>query len=118
RAEELTNKSDAAAGADRYDEAIKLCEELLALRTRVQGADHWETIDEKWTLDETRTVAALPADRRAAWWRASHDNPDKADALEEKDRYAEAQPFREDDRRWCEQIFGDRHPRTASAYGW
>src|SRR3954462_4787099 len=70
-AEELTDKSDAAARADKYDDVIKLCEELLALRTRVQGADHWETIDEKWTLDAARKVAPLPAEKRAGWWKVS-----------------------------------------------
>jgi tetratricopeptide (TPR) repeat protein len=116
-AEELTDKSDAAARADRYDEAIKLCEQLVALRTRVQGADHWETIDEKWTLDAARKVAALPAAKRAAWWKVFQDSSKKAEQLEDKDRFAEALPLRQEYVRWCEEIFGKRHPKTANAYG-
>ena len=41
--------------------------EILALRIRVQGADHWQATDAKrlcWKLEQ---IAALPPDARAEW---------------------------------------------------
>ena len=44
RAEELDKAIEAALKADRWDEAIAKAEELLALRARVQGPKHFETV--------------------------------------------------------------------------
>src|SRR5262245_41317578 len=43
RSEELDKAIEAALTADRWNEAIARAEELLALRTRVQGPKHFET---------------------------------------------------------------------------
>ncbi|HKI38249.1 MAG TPA: hypothetical protein VKA46_40720 [Gemmataceae bacterium] len=42
-------------------------EELLTLHTRVQGADHWETVNQKWDLAALKKVAALPEEKRLGW---------------------------------------------------
>ena len=61
----LQGRIEKMEAADQYAEAIERKEELLALRTRVQGADHWETANEKWALTALKKVAALPAEKRA-----------------------------------------------------
>src|SRR5262245_17762842 len=61
----LQQRIEELEAADQYAEAIERSEELLALRTKVQGADHWETIDQKWDLMALKKVAALPAEKRA-----------------------------------------------------
>src|SRR6516225_7718174 len=43
RAEELDKAIDAALKADRWDEAIAKAEELLAVRAKAQGPNHYET---------------------------------------------------------------------------
>jgi len=52
---------------DADDEAIRLGEQLLELRVKVQGADHWEVVIQKWELDKDKRIAALSANKRAAW---------------------------------------------------
>src|SRR5262245_26629432 len=52
---------------DCYTEAVQAAEELLALRRRVQGADHHEAVIVQWAVAALREVAALPAEQRAAW---------------------------------------------------
>jgi hypothetical protein len=55
----LQQRIEELDAADKYTEAIKLGEELLALRTKVQGADHWQTADQKWALVALQKVDAL-----------------------------------------------------------
>ena len=67
RAEELDKATDAAVKADRWDEAVAKAEELLALRTKVQGPKHFETVDAQWRLRSLQRVAPMPAHDRLAY---------------------------------------------------
>jgi tetratricopeptide (TPR) repeat protein len=101
--------------ADKYAEAIGLQEELLALRTNVQGAEHWETVTEKWALTALQKVAALPAEKRAGW-RQAERGAAEAGSLEQKAQYAKALPRRQESLKWCRQVLGEDHPYTANSY--
>src|SRR5262245_25516462 len=70
RADELAERIAKADEDDREDEAIRHVQELLALRTNVQGADHWETVSERWNLEARRKVALLAPEKRAGWRQA------------------------------------------------
>jgi hypothetical protein len=87
RAAELQKRIAERAAADDYGGAIQAAAELLALRRRVQGADHHEALDAKWSLEAWQKVAALPAAERAAW-RAAVKGEDEARQLEAQGRYA------------------------------
>src|SRR3954470_17557998 len=52
KAVELEKKIGQLEEADQYAEVIHTVEELLALRRRVQGADHPQTVDQKWRLEK------------------------------------------------------------------
>jgi hypothetical protein len=67
RAEELDKAIKAALKADRWDEAIARAEELLALRARVQGSRHFETVSAEWRLKTLRRVAPMPHEDRVAY---------------------------------------------------
>jgi len=67
KAADLEKRIAELEAADNYAEVIPLREELLALRTGEQGADHWQTVNEKWALKVVTKVAALPAEKRAGW---------------------------------------------------
>src|SRR5689334_803842 len=54
----------------QYAEAVRAAEELLALRQRLQGADHWQTRHQKWGTEALRRVAALTPEQQAAWRQA------------------------------------------------
>src|SRR5208282_3151778 len=65
KAAELKKQLAALQAARRWPEAIRLREEYVALRTKVQGADHWQTIDARWELLTARKLAALPDQKLA-----------------------------------------------------
>src|SRR5262245_32798184 len=50
--------------ADDYAGALQAAEQLLALRRRVQGADHHQAVIAQWHVALLRKVAALPAEQR------------------------------------------------------
>jgi hypothetical protein len=88
-AEELSKKIEEAETADKYDEAIELSERLLALRTNVQGADHWESVNQKWDLHRDQRVAALSPDDRERW-RVANRGAIEAEQLETKGEHTKA----------------------------
>src|SRR5262245_36535372 len=67
RANDLDNAIGTALLADRWDEAIAKAEELLRLRTRVQGSKHFETADIEWGLKALRRVAPMSKNDRVAY---------------------------------------------------
>jgi CHAT domain-containing protein/Flp pilus assembly protein TadD len=114
-AEELGKKIEDAEEADQFDEAVKLSERLLELRVRLQGADHWETVNQIWALDSLRKVAALGPDDRAGW-RKVLQGTIEADRFEEKGEYAQAEPLWEEYHRLCLAVLGEKHSATAFSY--
>jgi CHAT domain-containing protein len=115
KAATLVQQIEAAEQADEYDESVQLHEELLALRKRLQGADHWQTADETWDLDIVRKVAALPDDQRSGW-RKANEGSAQARQLEAKGQYVAAEPYWQGFRRVCEKVIGQKHPYTARSY--
>jgi hypothetical protein len=115
KAARLQQRIEELEAADQYTEAIRLQEELLALRTKVQGAKHWETANQKWALMASKKIAALPAEKRAGWRQAARATAE-AKSLEQKAQYAKALPQRQERLRWCRQVLGEEHPDTAQSY--
>jgi CHAT domain-containing protein len=115
KAAELERRIKELEAADRYDEAVKTAEELLVLRRRVQGAEHHETVDVKWDLEALRKVAALPAERRAAW-RAAAKEHSGVEQLSQQARYREAQLLLQKRLDLCREVLGEEHPLIASVH--
>src|SRR6516225_7198014 len=89
KAASLQQRIEELENGDQYAEAIKRSEELLALRTKVQGAEHWQTVDQKWAWTALKKVAALPAEQRAGWRQATRGAVE-AHRLEQKAQYVKA----------------------------
>src|SRR5215204_4878621 len=85
----LRQKFADAANKDDYEAAVRFADEVVALRTRIQGADHWETVNDRVRAAAQRKVAALPAEKRREW-RKAVDGSNEAHALEAKDDFANA----------------------------
>jgi tetratricopeptide (TPR) repeat protein len=98
-----------------YAEATRLREELLALRTREQGADHWQTVEQKWALAATTKVATLGEEKRAAWRQAEKGDA-VAGLLEQQAQYGKALPLRQERLKWCREVLGEEHPLTATGH--
>ncbi len=111
----LDKTIDAAVKTDRWDEAIAKAEELLALRTRVQGPKHFETISAEWRLKTLRRVAAMPRDDRIAYLSAT-TMKDQGQRLYDQGKYAAAQPVFEKALEIRRRLLTDDHPETASSY--
>ena len=101
--------------ASRFADAFTTYQEILAIRRRVQGADHWETVNEKWNLAALKKVSALPAEKRAGWRQAMRADQE-ADSLDQKAQYAKALPLRQERLKWCRQVLGEDHTDTAQSY--
>jgi hypothetical protein len=67
RAKQLDEQIDTSLDAGRSHEAIARAEELLALRTQVQGPKHYQTVDTEWRLKALRLVAPMPREDRVAY---------------------------------------------------
>jgi tetratricopeptide (TPR) repeat protein len=115
RANELDTAVATALKADRWDAAIARADELLALRTRIQGPTHFETLNEEWRLKALRRVAPLSEKDRIAYQSARAIN-DQAAALEAKREYAKAQVLFEKALEIRRRLLTDDHPLTANSY--
>ena len=115
REEELDKSIEAALKADRWDEAIARAEELLALRTRVQGPKHFETVIDEWRLKALRRVAPMPREDRVAYLSANNTNA-QAETLLAQGKYAQAQPLFEHALEIRRRLLTDDHPNTADSY--
>jgi hypothetical protein len=111
----LQNKIDALEEADKYDETVQAAEELAVLRTRVQGADHWQVLDARIQVSTLRTIRALPPAERAKVREAYDANP-RAVNLNDQGKYAEAQPLLEKALDITRKALGEDHPDTATSY--
>src|SRR6516165_4841638 len=67
RAEELDKAIAASLTADRWDEAIAKAEELFALRAKIQGPKHFETMDAELHLKTLRRVAPMSKEDQVAY---------------------------------------------------
>jgi tetratricopeptide (TPR) repeat protein len=115
KAEQLEKRIGELEVADKYAEAVRLHEELLALRRTVQGTAHWEAVGQQWALTAVQKVAALPAEQRAGWRQAARVAV-AAGSLVQRGRYDEALAPWQERLRWCRQVLGEDHPDTAESY--
>ena len=115
RAAELDKAIESALKADRWDEAIARAEELLALRSRIQGPKHFETVNDEWNVKAMRRVAPMPPEDRVAYQSAFTMNV-QAVALYSQGKYALAQPMLEKALEIRRRLLTDDHPDTARGY--
>ena len=90
--EELNSKAEAAEAADRYEDAVRLHQQLLDLRSTLQGLDHWETVNQRWMLRRVQTLAALPSEKRAGW-RNVNSCLGVAQQLDTKEQWPKSEPL-------------------------
>jgi hypothetical protein len=59
RVQELEKKVEELRQAGQFAAAQVPARDILAIRTRVQGKDHWETVSMHWTQRTLEQIAAL-----------------------------------------------------------
>jgi tetratricopeptide (TPR) repeat protein len=115
RAEVLDKAIDAALKADRWDEAIAKAEELLALRMRIQGPKHFETVNAEWRLKALHRVAPMANEDRVAY-RSTIADSKQATVLKDQGKNAQAQTLIERALEVRRRLLTDNHRDTASNY--
>jgi tetratricopeptide (TPR) repeat protein len=116
RAQQLDEQIDQALKQDRWKDAIARAEELVALRGRVQGPKHFETVNEEWRLKAMRRLDPMPKEDRLAYQSAS-TMTEQGDTLDDQGKYAAAQPLLEKALEIRRRLLSDDHPDTALSYG-
>jgi len=115
RVKQLDEQIDQALKADRWDEAIARAEELVALRTRIHGPKHFETVNAEWRLKALRRAAAMQQEDRAAY-QSARSMDKHAETLWSQGNYAAAQPLCEKVLEIRRRLLTDEHPLTAQSY--
>jgi tetratricopeptide (TPR) repeat protein len=114
-AKELDGRIETAIRADHWEEAIARANDLVSLRRRAQGPEHFETVTEEWRLKTLRRVSSHSNDERAAYQRANTATQ-QADILNALGQYAKAQPLYEKALEIRRRLLNDDYPETATSY--
>src|SRR5262249_59103805 len=101
--------------AGKFAEAQKPARDIWAMRSRVQGAAHWQTADAKRRLRSLEQRAALSPDAQAELVQADKHFAE-AKALNEKVQYAEAERLHRQALEVYCRLLGEHHPDTATSY--
>lgn len=112
RAQELEGKIAKLQAANQPAEAIKLAEELLDLRTRRQGVDHWQVRDARNLLSRLRSPLT---DKQFEQVMAARKLAADVVALYAKGQYREAIGPAESAIRIRREVLGNRHHDTAAS---
>jgi Flp pilus assembly protein TadD len=99
----------------RFTEAIEPARAVAAIRTRLQGADHWQSADADRAVVDLCKIAALPEEGRKGLASVG-ELEQQARAEYQRGHYAESgrlcRDLLEIRRKWL----GDDHPDTADSY--
>jgi tetratricopeptide (TPR) repeat protein len=101
--------------ADRFAEAVAPAGEILAIRRRAQGDDHWETIDARIKEQTCARMAGLPR-QDLSDLAAAYRYSEEAIPLDDAGRYAEAERLYRDHVAIYRRVLGEDHPYTAEGY--
>jgi tetratricopeptide (TPR) repeat protein len=115
RAEQLDQEIEKDLQADRWAEAIAKAGELLALRGKVQGPKHFETVSAEQLLKALRRVAPMRHEDRDAY-RSAHGMNKQAESFFGQGKYAAAQPLFEKVLEVRRRLLTDDHPDTAQSF--
>jgi tetratricopeptide (TPR) repeat protein len=114
KARELDQQVYRLSKAGKLAEALESAEAVARLRQERQGQDHWQAVDARLDAEVLRRV--LRSDRKdQEEYAALFQVRDKADSLEQQERFREALPLRERIRALRRKVLGDDHSVTASS---
>jgi tetratricopeptide (TPR) repeat protein len=99
----------------RFAQAIVPVREVLAIRSRAQGEDHWETINARIKEQTYVRVAGLPREVQSDLAAALRQKGE-AEEHSESGRYAQAEPLFHKIWETHRRVLGEDHPDTARCY--
>lgn len=115
RVEQLEERITKLREQSKYADAIPLAEEVLSIRLRVQGAEHWETADARCLLETIERIKDLPvAQQRELSKVKAMDS--KGKVLYDQGRYAEVLELVQVQLEIRRRILGDDHSETLNSF--
>jgi tetratricopeptide (TPR) repeat protein len=100
----------------RFAEALKVAETLAELRSNLQGADHWQTINARLRgVEAIRRVLKANKEEQKSYARAVAVQRE-IEELVAKGRYRDAQPLLKQQLTIYRKVLGEEYPDTASCY--
>jgi tetratricopeptide (TPR) repeat protein len=114
KAEELDARLRKLQEASRFEEAVQVARELVALREKAQGKDHWEAASARWEEDALQRV--LRADKGVQDEYAGVFALDRQIGLRSASRAREVQAALEKALAIRRKVLGEEHPGTAFGY--
>jgi tetratricopeptide (TPR) repeat protein len=115
KAAELAREQARLQAAGKFDEALKVAQSLADLRTKAQGADHWQTVDARHQVTAIRQVLKQDAAGRKEYADVALLQSQSA-ALQARGRYREAETLQAKSLAIYRKVLGEEHPVTALAY--
>jgi tetratricopeptide (TPR) repeat protein len=112
---ELESKIDKLCEAGRFAEAAKLEEDIVRIRARIYGPQHWYAADARRKQETLRQIAAQGLEVQREMVRLAQ-LMSKADELHRQARYREAQPLYQEVLAIRRTNLGEEHVETASSY--
>jgi CHAT domain-containing protein/tetratricopeptide (TPR) repeat protein len=114
RIEALSKTIDERERAGQFAEALIFSSEILEIRRRVQGDDHWQTRSARIAVESLARAAALSRENQTRL--AAHiRTPDDSLKLSEQGRAAEAERVKRESLELIRSLFGEDHPHYAVA---
>ena len=114
RVQALTKAIDELERQGKYAEAVAPAREVFAIRRRVRGEAHWETISARFVEQKETRMAGLPAGEQSAL-AATLAQYDEASKLYMQGRYADSEKILGAILDVCHRTLGEDHPDTATA---
>jgi CHAT domain-containing protein/Flp pilus assembly protein TadD len=114
RVAELEKKLNELDAAGQFTEAQAPAQEIMAIRSRVQGAGHWQTADAQRRLQTLKLMAALPDKAQAELVEVTKLDR-QVFQLYRQGHYAEALPLLQQGLAIRQRHLGEEHPRVARA---
>jgi tetratricopeptide (TPR) repeat protein len=99
---------------EEFEAARTARQEVLAIKTRLFGADHWHVVDARWMLADTERLATLNRVQRRRLTEAEQLNR-KATGLDNQGKFAEALPLAQEATSIRKQVLGEQHPHYATS---
>jgi CHAT domain-containing protein/tetratricopeptide (TPR) repeat protein len=116
RAAELEKKLGELGQADKFAEAQQVARQLVELRSRVQGANHWQTANARRIEDDLKRLERLPVEARAQLRDLEPLHKRWLD-LRGAGKFQEALVVARQAVAICQKLLGEEHNDTIASYG-
>jgi len=113
----LQKQINSAWEEQKWDLVVQAAEELVGLRDKAQGAEHWQVVNARAELQTWRRLAGGKPEEQQGYVRAAQQTS-QAQALEQKGQPRPAQPLRQEVLDFYRKTLGEEHTYTATAYSY